>query len=56
MKGESGFAPVAGGRLYYRPWIRDSRKVVLPGVAHMVGLERPPELNRVVLELLAEVG
>ena len=30
-----------------------ARKVVIPGVAHMVNLEKPAEFNRVVLEFLA---
>jgi pimeloyl-ACP methyl ester carboxylesterase len=36
--------------------IAGARRVTLPGVAHMVNLERPVELRRVVLDFLAEVG
>jgi pimeloyl-ACP methyl ester carboxylesterase len=36
--------------------IAGARRVTLPGVAHMVNLERPAEFQRLVLEFLAEVG
>lgn len=32
--------------------IRGARKVVLPGTAHMLSMERPEEFARVVLEFL----
>ena len=34
--------------------IRGARKVALPGVAHMVNLERPAEFQRIVLDFLAD--
>lgn len=33
-----------------------ARKIVYPGVAHMVNLERPKEFNTAVLDFLAEAG
>ena len=30
-----------------------SRKVVIPGAAHMVNMEKPDQFNRTVLEFLA---
>lgn len=33
----------------------DARKVVIPGAAHMVSMEKPGEFNRIVLEFLEEV-
>ncbi len=35
--------------------ISGARKVVFPGVAHMVSMERPAEFNRIALEFLAGV-
>ena len=35
--------------------IAGARKVVFPGVAHMVSMERPAEFNRIALEFLAGV-
>lgn len=35
--------------------IAGARKVVFPGVAHMVNMERPAEFNRVVLDFLGRV-
>ena len=35
--------------------IPGARKVVIPGVAHMVNMERPQEFNRLVLEFLGGV-
>jgi pimeloyl-ACP methyl ester carboxylesterase len=32
---------------------RDSRKLVVPGVAHMINLERPAEFSRILLDFLA---
>jgi 3-oxoadipate enol-lactonase len=34
--------------------LRGARKVVIPGAAHMVSMERPAEFNRAVLDFLAE--
>jgi pimeloyl-ACP methyl ester carboxylesterase len=31
-----------------------ARKVVLPGVAHMLNMEQPAQFNQIVLEFLAE--
>jgi 3-oxoadipate enol-lactonase len=36
--------------------IHGARKVVFPGVAHMVNLERPAEFNRLVLEFLGALN
>lgn len=36
--------------------IEGGRKVVFPGVAHMVNMERPAEFNRVVLEFLQSLS
>jgi len=36
--------------------IAGARRVFLPGVAHMVNLERPAEFRRLVLDFLAEAG
>jgi 3-oxoadipate enol-lactonase len=35
--------------------VADSRKVVIPGVAHMVNMEKPAEFNRVVLEFMSSL-
>ncbi len=34
--------------------IAGARKVVFPGVAHMVNMERPEEFNRIVLDFLSQ--
>jgi len=34
--------------------IAGAKKVVIPGVAHMVNMEKPAEFNRIVLEFLAD--
>lgn len=36
--------------------IAGARKIVFPGVAHMVNMERPTEFNRVALEFLGGLG
>ena len=32
--------------------IRDSKKIVIPGAAHMINLDKPKEFNDAVLEFL----
>lgn len=32
---------------------RDARKLVVPGVAHMINLEKPAEFSRILLDFLA---
>jgi pimeloyl-ACP methyl ester carboxylesterase len=36
--------------------IPNARRVVMPGVAHMINMERPDEFNRLVLEFLGQVA
>lgn len=56
MHQTSGFAEVNGARLYYEmAGIAGARKVVIPGVAHMVNMEEPEVFNRIVLEFLEGV-
>ena len=40
---------------YVAAHIRGARRVVIPGVAHMINLEQPAEFNRLVLEFLGAV-
>jgi pimeloyl-ACP methyl ester carboxylesterase len=40
---------------YMAQHIPGARKVVFPGAAHMVNMERPERFNEVVLEFLARV-
>ena len=35
--------------------IPNARQVIIPGVAHMVSMEKPEEFNRVVLDFLSQV-
>ncbi len=35
--------------------IPGAKKVILPGCAHLLNMERPEEFNRIVLEFLAEI-
>jgi 3-oxoadipate enol-lactonase len=34
--------------------IPHARQVIIPGVAHMVSMEKPDEFNRVVLDFLSQ--
>lgn len=56
MWGDLDARAVLEGEQFMAAGIRDSRRHVFEGVAHMVNLERPAEFTNLVLEFLGEVG
>jgi 3-oxoadipate enol-lactonase len=56
ISGDLDASGVAAAAAALERGIAGARRVTLPGVAHMVNLERPVEFRRLVLEFLAEAG
>lgn len=55
LTGELDFADYHQIADFYTKQIPDSSAIIIPGVAHLMNLENPPEFNRLVLDFLSTV-
>lgn len=53
--GELDVSDVAAVTRYLEEQVPTARALIMPGVAHMIGLEAPEGLGREIVELLAPI-